>query len=430
MSDKQYNVVRPHRTTNLDAQVQLNLAQVGAIDLVIGIPSHRNGRTIGDVLYAVNKGISDYYPGQRVLLLDMDGGSSDNTTALVLETSMPSNVVTIVAAYAGPPGKGSAIRAIFEAAGIVRARACLVLDAHVPGINSDWLPGLVEPVLTDSFELCLGAYCRSSFAAAFNDNVVYPFLYAFLNSGLRNPSATELCVSGEYAADLAAQDVWETDVARFGVNVWIAMASLLTQRRMVQVELGFRGDPSGDPGAMADPRLLHVLSSLFRFLTTHHRLWSMPMPLLHVPLIPANRNENLINCSEYIAPLMAAFKAGVRTYRREWAQVLTTKDIAIIQQLIELPIGSCVFPLDLWTRLMLRFAFVYNCGEGDPDKILEAFLPLYYGRAAAYIRQTADCTQSEREPQVEQITAAMVEAKSAFVAVWRDRPIWMDPSWF
>lgn len=430
MADKQHYIVRPQNTTNLDEEVQHNLAKLRNVDLIIGIPSHRNGRTISDVLHAVSKGINEHYPNQRVLLLNTDGGSSDNTTNIVLETPMPSNIAKIVAAYSGPMGKGSAVRAIFEAGRIVKARACLVLDAHVPGISPEWLPGLIEPVIKDGYELTLGAYNRSSYATAFNDNVVYPFLRAFLNADLRNPLASEFCVSGEFAAELAGQDVWETDVARFGVNIWIAMEALLTHRRLVQVELGYRGDPSGDPGAMADPRLLHVLSSLFRFLTTHHRLWSIPMPIRQVPFIPFTQTGDIPNCSEYVPPLLAAFRGGAKIYRREWSQVLSTKDIATIQQLSDSPAESCTFPLDLWTRLMLRFAFVYNCGEGDPDKVAEAFLPLFYGRAVAYILQTSSLTLSEREQQVENIVAAMIEAKPAFVAIWRERPIWMDPSWF
>ncbi|MHB1356394.1 MAG: glycosyltransferase family protein [Anaerolineae bacterium] len=429
MADKQ-RVVRPRNTINLDDDIQNQLANLRGIDLIIGIPSHRNGRTIGEVLQAINQGVSQFYRQQRILLLNPDGGSSDNTTQIVLETPMPGNVDKIVTTYSGSIGKGSAVRAIFEASRIVQARACLVVDAHVPGINPEWLPGLIEPIINDRYDLTLGAYQRSSYAAAFNDNVVYPFLRAFLASDLRNPLASEFCISGEYATELASQDIWETDVARFGINIRIAMESILTHRRLVQVELGYRGDPSGEPGGMADPRLLHVLSSLFRFLTTHHRLWSMPVPTLQSPVIPFTQMSEIPSSTGNIPDLLAAFKSGAKTYRREWDQVLSTRDITTIRQLADLPAGSCVFPLDLWIRVLLRFAFVYNCGEGDPDKVAEAFLPLFYLKAADYIRQTSALTLSEREQHVESVVAAMIEAKPAFVTVWRDRPIWMDPSWF
>ena len=430
MADKQHYIVRPQNATSLDEEVQHSLAKLRRVDLIIGIPSHRNGRTISEVLHAVSKGISEHYPNHRVLLLNTDGGSSDNTTNTVLEIPMPGNVTKIVTTYTGPIGKGSAVRAIFEAGRIVKARACLVLDAHVPGISPEWLPDLINPVIKDGYELTLGAYNRSSYATAFNDNVAYPFLRAFLNTDLRNPLASEFCISGELATELAGQDVWETDVARFGVNIWIAMEALLTHRRLVQIELGYRGDPSGDTGAMADPRLLHVLSCLFRFLTTQHRLWSTPVPVQQVPFIPLAQTGAIPACSEYIPPLLAAFREGAKIYRREWSQVLLTKDITTIQQLTEASVEGFIFPLDLWTRNMLRFAYTYNYGEGDPDKVAEAFLPLFYGRSAAYILQTSALALSEREQQVEAIVTAMIEVKPSFVARWRERPIWMDPSWF
>jgi glucosylglycerate synthase len=430
MTERQHVIVRPKNIINLDDDTRNKLAKLQGYDLIIGIPSHRNSRTIGEVLQAISGGVSEFYSNQRVLLLNTDGGSSDNTTQIILDTEMPGNVTKIVTAYTGLIGKGSAVRAIFEASKIINAKACLILEAHVPGIDPTWLPGLIEPVLKDGYELTLGAYHRSSYASAFNDNVAYPFLRAFLNSDLRNPLASEFCISGDYAAELTGQDIWETDVARFGLNIWIAIESLLTHRRVVQVELGNRGDPSGEPGAIADPRLLHVLSSLFRFLTTQHRLWSMPMPSLHVPVIPSAQTLEIPTCSVYVPPLMAAFKVGAKIYWREWSQALSTKDMATIKQLSESAVGSYTFPLDLWTRILLRFAFVYNCGEGDPDKVLEAFLPLFYGKAAAYILQTTKLTLAEREGLVEEIVGAIVDAKPAFAAVWRDRPIWMDPSWF
>ncbi|MCE5259647.1 MAG: hypothetical protein LLG44_11435 [Chloroflexi bacterium] len=429
MEAKQHSQMFADNTSNLDDDTRSRLSELGPVDIVIGIPSHRNGRTISEVLRAIGRGVSESFPARQVLLFNADGGSSDNTTHLVMDTLMPENVVKMIATYIGTMGRGTAVRAIFEASAITKAKACLVLDARIPGIKPEWVNKLVKPVL-EGYELAIGANERSPYAAAFNDNVVYPFVNAFLNADLRNPLPSEMCLSGAYAAELISQDVWETDVAKFGVNMWVVLEALIMQRRIIQIELGYRGDPSGEPGAMADPRLLHVISTLFRFLTTYHRLWAAAAPQQHIPVVSSELKPKNMGCPECVPSLIAALKEGSRVYHREWKQTLTAKDIATIKGLCELQPKEFEFPLGLWTRVLLRFAFVYNCGEGDPDKIAEAFLPLYYGRAAAFIQDTLALAPAEREHEVERIAMSMAEAKPAFVALWQERPFWLDPAWF
>jgi len=429
MEGKHYNQRYVDDTTNLDDLTRQQLSQLQSVDIVIGIPSHRNSRTIGEVLRAVSRGIAEQFPDMHVLLLNADGGSSDNTTYLVMDSPMPENVSKITTTYIGIMGKGTAVRAILEACAITHARVCLVLDARIPGIQPEWIGRLIRPVLEGN-DLAIGAYERSPYAAAFNDNVVYPFIKAFLNADLRNPLPLEFCLAGDYAAELATQDVWETDVAKFGVNMYVALEALIMQRRILQIELGYRGDPSGEPGTMADPRLLHTISTLFRFLTTYHRQWAAQMPELHIPVVKSELQADDLACSDCVPLLRAALKEGARAYQREWKQILTEKDLSAIKKMCDAPLSEYHFPLDLWTRVLLRSAFVYNCGEGDPDKIAEAFLPLYYGRAASYIQDTLAMPREAREQEAERIAQAVQDAKPAFTALWQERPFWLDPSWF
>ncbi|MHB9034321.1 MAG: glycosyltransferase family protein [Anaerolineae bacterium] len=429
MEAKQPTPLFADNTSSLDDDARLRLAEMRGVDIVIGIPSHRNGRTIGDVLRAIGRGVAEYMPDLHFLLINADGGSSDNTAHVVMDTPLPENMVKLMTTYVGTMGRGTAVRAILEACALTHAKACLVLDARIPGIRPIWIKRLIQPILEGN-DLTIGTYERSPYAAAFNDNVVYPFLKAFLHVDLRNPLPYEVCLAGEYAAELISQDVWETDVAKFGANMFIVLEALIAQRRILQVELGYRGDPSGEPGAMADPRLLHVISTLFRFLTTYHRLWCTNLPVKHIPVASYDVTNEDLHCPECIPQLIGALKVGSDLYKREWGQILTSKDITRIQGICDMPVAEFEFPLELWIRVLLRFAFVYNCGEGDPDKVAEAFLPLYYGRAASFIKETLSMTPEERERTVEQVAKAMSDAKPAFTAIWQERPFWTDPSWF
>lgn len=63
----------------LEQSVQIELGKVKEADILIGIPSYNNARTIGHVVRAVTAGLAKYFPGARAVLVNSDGGSTDGT---------------------------------------------------------------------------------------------------------------------------------------------------------------------------------------------------------------------------------------------------------------------------------------------------------------------------------------------------------------
>ena len=50
------------------------LRHIQKADIVIGIPSYNNVRTIGHVVRAVQAGFEKYFPDRRCVLVNSDGG--------------------------------------------------------------------------------------------------------------------------------------------------------------------------------------------------------------------------------------------------------------------------------------------------------------------------------------------------------------------
>ncbi|MHB1294816.1 MAG: hypothetical protein ACYC4R_07435 [Anaerolineae bacterium] len=417
-----------YEETALTAEARAHLEQIRWADVLIGIPSHRNGRTIGEVVSAVVEGIVRYLPNQRVVLMNADGGSSDNTVRFVSDAPVPANVQKLLMTYAGPMGKGTGIRAILEAAATLGVKACVVIEARAPGITAEWIPALVNPILGGQ-EAAIGCYQQSSYAASLTENLVYPFIRMVYNAEMREPLAGEFSLSGAMAADLSERDVWETDVTRFGINIWVALQSLIEERRAVQVALGYRGDGSNAPGMLGDARLLHTVGTLFRFLTVHRRYWQTSRPLRRIPVVGAEPVEHDVECQECVPSLLEGFRTGGAQYLDEWKATLSTKSLRSLTDLLAQQDDSLVdLRLDLWVRLVIEFAVIYNRGEGDPDKVVEAFVPIYYARTASYLKQTQHLRAAERELVVQQIVDAFVAARPYFMRQWGGFQPWIDPS--
>jgi len=410
--------------TTLPSDAKSWLKEIGWADVLIGIPSHRNGRTIPEVVKAISRALAHYLPGQRVVLMNADGGSSDNTARYVLEAPVPPNVHKLVTVYEGTMGKGTAVHAIFEAAAELEVRACAVIEARAPGIEPRWISALIEPVLRGA-ELSVACYQRSAYAAALTDNLAYPFGRTLFNVDLRDPLASEFCLSGPLTADLAGRDVWETDVARFGLNVWLTLQTAIEGRNVVQVDLGFRGEPSGEPGMMADARVLHTVGTMLRFLTIYEKLWQRNPLNKHIPFQGERLPDQFIPSSECIGALVAALRRGAEHYEIEWRRVLSVGTLRSVLALLDQPDDVFEFAPDLWATVVAEFAVSYNKGEGDPDKVVEIFAPLFYGRAAAYVRHTQKLTPAERESSTEEVVSAFAAAKPFLLDLWNRYQPWM-----
>ncbi len=394
-------------------------------DIVIGIPSHRNGRTIGEVVGAICQGITMYLSDYSVLLINADGGSSDNTTRVVSETKLPPNTTRLVTTYQDGQGKGRGILAILEAAYLAQAKACAIFEAQAPGIKPEWVQALIEPVLEGS-DLTVGAYSQSTFTSSLADNLASPLFRLFGNVVFRQPICTEFCVSDRLTRGLVAQDVWETDIARFGVGAWVSSEAMVSGAEIVQVELGFRGDAHCDPGDLSDMRFMHLASTLFRFLSVHYEIWQQNNPLTTIPVIKGARQLKTDKSYRYIPRLLTAFSQGCEEQGDRWQQILSA---GVYEHLIELrdqPTTEFAFPVDLWAQIVTEFAVVFNQGDGDPDRVAESLLPIYYARTAAYIRQLREVTAVSRDDLIEDIASVFGSKKPQLVQLWNSHQLWID----
>jgi hypothetical protein len=94
--------------------------------------------------------------------------------------------------------------------------------------------------------------------------------------------------------------------------------------------------------------------------------------------------------------------------------------------LLEQPRETFDFAVELWTRTVMESAVVYNRGEGDPDKVVEALLPLFYARAAAYVLRTHGLSPAAREEVVQGVVQAFVESKPFLYEYWNGYQPWTD----
>ena len=167
-------------------------------DIVVGVPSYNNARTIGHVVRAIHAGLAKYFPKFSSVIVNSDGGSSDGTREAVLSTSVDLSRLLIVPTplagvhrlsfpYHGIPGKGSAFRMIFQMADLLQAQACAVVDPDLRSITPEWIDLLVRPVLHADFDLVAPYYHRHKYDGTITNSIVYPLTRALYGQRIRQP---------------------------------------------------------------------------------------------------------------------------------------------------------------------------------------------------------------------------------------------------
>src|SRR5881628_2144357 len=172
-------------------------------DLVVGIPSFGNA----------------------------DGGSEDGTPDRVRASA--DGVPTIAGRYRGRSGKGSAFRAIFEAVSLLNAKACAVVDSDLRSITPEWIARLLGPIARGEADYVTPLYARHKHDGTITNNVAYPLTRALYGVRVRQPIGGEFGFSAELARDFlegvvfGGADVWDTDVARFGIDIYMTTTALV-----------------------------------------------------------------------------------------------------------------------------------------------------------------------------------------------------------
>src|SRR5713226_10145744 len=219
-----------------DDRLREGLARIGWADVVVGIPSFRNAATIGHVAVTAARGLREHFAGARVAIINADGGSNDGTPDRVVESA--GDVPVAVGRYIGPPGKGSAFRAIFGAVGLLGARACAVVDSDLRSITPEWIARLLLPITRGEFDYITPLYARHKHDGTITNSIAYPLTRALHGLRVRQPIGGEFGFSGQLAQRFLEQPVWETDVARFGIDIYMTTTALVDERRVAQAFLG------------------------------------------------------------------------------------------------------------------------------------------------------------------------------------------------
>jgi len=407
--------------SGLRPYVTKRIEELERADLVVGIPCFNNEKTIAHVVRMVSHGLKDYYPDLRAVIVVSDGGSTDDTRDVAKEFELKPWQEKIIGIYRGIPGKGTALRMILEAAHVLRARACMVVDADLRSITNKWVKSLLDPVLAHDFDFVAPIYTRYKYDGTITNNIIYNLCQTLFGKKIRQPIGGDFAFSSRLVDFYVEQDVWGTDVARFGIDIWLTVEAIIHDFRPCQSHLGRKIHDAKDPSEHLGPMFRQVVSTLFSLMEQTEDRWRTITGREPIPTFgEIGRDEPEPIVVNY-HKLVNSFKFGLTHFGTLYRQVFSDDCFAALQAAARMDESKFRLPPDTWVRVLYELAGTYHSWSANRRRLVDLMTPLYYGRVASFINETKDMTSFQAEALVEEQASFFVDAKDYLINAW-DNP--------
>lgn len=364
-------------------------------DVIVGIPSHNEERTIAHVTRQIDLGLQKSFPTNTCLIVNVDSESTDNTRAAFehISTACPKRHIN---GGSSPRGKGANLFALFRLATRLNARFIASIDADITSVTPEWTQKLLEPLVMREHDFSIPFYTRDRFEATTTNQFAYPLVYGVLHVDVRQPIGGDFAVSRKFCKYLLRQQV-DTTVLRFGIDIFITCHALAGGFSVEEVPLGRKIHKSGF--AKMEKAFEQVATVALQ--TLRVLLCEPPRPTLFQKA--AGEVQSGIDASstprppDAVANLLERMKTQFLTNRERYRANLGPWSDVVVKHIRE---PRLAMSQEVWTAIMAHCvsrALYAPIDKAGIAELVEALTPVFVARVVAFWKQVQDLAPGEVE---------------------------------
>ncbi|MFH0812537.1 MAG: glycosyltransferase [Pseudomonadota bacterium] len=409
-----YNTaLRPYTTKRIE--------EIQKADILVGIPSHNNEKTIAHVIQMVSHGLYQHFRDKKCVILIADGGSTDDTREVAKDFEIKPWQEKIISIYRGQAGKGTALRSIFEAAVRLNVKSCAVVDSDLRSITSDWIKYLLDPILEKGFHFVAPIYVRYKYDGTITNNVVYNLTRALYGKRIRQPIGGDFAFSKDTASAYISENVWDTDVTRFGIDIWMTTQAIIKGFKVCQARLGVKIHDAKDPSESLGPMFRQVIGTLFVLMEQNESYWKSVLGSTTVETFGPKKFVEPEPIKVDLEKIIDKFRFGVKQFGPLYREILSYDCVKELESARKLSYRKFSLSLYVWVCILYELAATFHSWRFNRQKLIEIMTPLYYGRVAGFINQTRNMSSLDAEKVVEEQAVEFEENKDYLISIWDEK---------
>jgi glucosylglycerate synthase len=403
------------------------LINVGEVDILVGLPTHNNAKTVEPVIKAIQAGILKSFIRERAVILNVDGGSKDGTPDVVTGSAINDvrrangaytlrTLPAISTRYAGAPSAKTALHTLLAAAELLRAKACAVISAESTNIDPEWIPLLLRPIYQENFDFVAPIYRRHKFEGLLVSNLMYPMTRAIYGQRIREPYATEFGFSGNLATEFLGHETWRQEPGGAGPEMQLTLTAITGGYRIHQAFLGAKGHTEQATDLVHAMR--QTVGVLFSSLDSNFTFWSSRNGSQPIPTTGPEYGVALEPTRVNRKRLRQMFIAGVAELEPVLKSILSPPTLSALQQIAKLGEDDFQYPAELWTKTVYEFAAAHHKSVISRDHIIQALAPLYRGRAFTFLAENRLSSADDVENYVESLCREFERLRPYLLEHW------------
>ncbi|MFQ5574827.1 MAG: glycosyl transferase family 2, partial [Terriglobia bacterium] len=322
--------------------------------------------------------------------------------------------------YKGVGGKGSALKTVMDVASILEARICVTLDADTRSISPYWVQSLTEPISRHNYGYVTPYYLRDKHDGTITNFLVRPLVSALFGISLGQPIGGDFAMSGGLALALARQRVWnfETDINRFGIDLWMTTTAINEGVKVGQAALGVKIHDVRQPGKDLTGMFKQVVGTLFGLMRKYEMKWKTVFEVESAKVFgkanPAEPEPVEVSHEE----LIAHFQKAALKYETVWARTVAPENFTQLKALVFFSDDVFKFPAELWAKIAYDYAIAYNFSDHGKDELLESLVPIYLGMIASFVIENEEAGRDEAYLVIEEIARVFEKTKPYLLKHW------------
>jgi hypothetical protein len=415
-------------------EVRNQLGGAAVPEILVGIPTFNNARTMGTVMGAVKTGLSKAFPRVPTLVVNADAGSQDGTPEMIRQAAaadLPTALIQHMTGHfpqplslhelseSGVPGRERAFQAFFALADEFQVKACVVLDANVHSMTAEWIEALLQPVLEKEADYVAPLFRRPRYEGSLTNSLIYPLSRALYGRRMRYHSGGGYGFSGKLARLYLARDVWEGEAARFGVDTWLTTVAIAEGCKLHQAYLGAKLQEAHATRNDLGSVLAQAVGSIFHFMQQYQDAWEGIRGSTPVPMSGLSSEVGTETVAVNVERMVRGFRQGLADLLPIWEIILAPETLAGVLSLGLADADEFRFPPGLWVQAVYDFASAYHERVLHREHLLKSLAPLYLGRTASFVLETRDGAPEDVEQAIETLCQTFEGMKPYLTQRWR-----------